>query len=166
MGFDHPVRIRVRARNSREMRNTCNRLRIAINPYGVYGIRMKSFIILIAAIIFGAVQMACACDIVMSKDNFTANQPHTDNVHNTHQHHESDSPCEGCEHCDDNSVFTKVKTETIALKVNQQVKLSGILSNSEHFLQGPPSTGPPDNSVQRRSLPVLTPVNLKVRLLN
>ena len=127
---------------------------------------MKSLITLVAAILFGAIQMACACDVVMNEDSSSAHQFHETETHNSDQHHAPDSPCDGCEHCNDKPVFAETKTQTITFKIGQQVEPSIILASDNDFIEGAPSTGPPDKLVRRRSPPSLTPVDLKVRLLN
>lgn len=110
--------------------------------------------------------MACACDVVMNEDSSAAHQSHETETHNSDQHHAQDGPCDGCEHCNDKPVFAETKTQPITFKIGQQVEPSIILASDNDFIDGAPSTGPPDKLVRRRSPPSLTPVDLKVRLLN
>lgn len=112
--------------------------------------------------------MACACDVVLSESSglVEARQSHEIETHNFDQHHAPDSPCEGCEHCNDKSAFAEIKTQSLAFKIDQPAEPSTIPASGHDFIEGAPSTGPPDKLDRRRSPPSLTPVDLKVRILN
>lgn len=121
--------------------------------------------IVLAALMFGAVQMACACDIVLNESGSSAPHSQTEESHHSDQHHAPDRPCEGCEHCDAVPFFAQAKAETPMVKIDQRIELPAIVVSVREIVGSPPKTGPPDK-LFRRSLPSHTPVTLKVRLLN
>ncbi|WOR14416.1 hypothetical protein RYZ27_11605 [Hyphomonas sp. FCG-A18] len=127
---------------------------------------MKALITLIAAVLFGAIQMACACDVLMNEDSSSAHQSHETETHNSDQHLAPDGPCDGCEHCDVEPVFAEINSQIPAFKVDQKVKPSIILVGQTDLLVGHPATGPPDKRIGDLGLRPLTPLNLKVRFLN